>query len=64
VSGSCRSNLAGAVGFGQFFDEKISLAGGVLFLFAGNFDALAGLDRIRFSDEVVGLPITFIEEKE
>ena len=62
--GVAGDDLADAEVFRQFFHEKISLAGSVFFLFAGHFDALAGLDRSRVSEEVVGLPIAFIEEKE
>jgi hypothetical protein len=64
VSGCGRGDFAGIVCLRQFFYEEISLPRGILFLFAGYFDALADLDSGCVSDEVVVLVVTFIKKND
>jgi hypothetical protein len=63
LSGCGGGDLAGAVVLRDILDEKISLSGGVFLLFSGYFDAIARLYGGRVSEEVVVLPISFIQKK-
>jgi hypothetical protein len=62
------SNLrcrAGAIVFREFFDEKVAFAGCIFFvLFTGDTDAIASFDIGYVSNQHVGLPVSFVLERE